>query len=126
MSIITIVGSGVMGSAMCWPARDNGHEVRLVGTHLDREIIDACRKTGRHPKFVKDFPAGITYYQIEELAELAPLHNHAHVLGIKAVQNLLPKVPQTVVFDTSKESFEIYEELSQISEEIEECRSKNC
>lgn len=33
---------------------------------------------------------------------------------------------QTVVFDTSKESFEIYEELSQISEEIEECRSKNC
>ncbi len=39
--------------------------------------------------------------QIEELAELAPLHNHAHVLGIKAVQNLLPKVPQTVVFDTA-------------------------
>ena len=39
--------------------------------------------------------------KIEELAELAPLHNHAHVLGIKAVQNLLPNVPQTVVFDTA-------------------------
>jgi len=39
--------------------------------------------------------------QIEELAELAPLHNHAHVLGIKAVQKLLPDVPQTVVFDTA-------------------------
>ena len=39
--------------------------------------------------------------QIEELAELAPLHNHAHVLGIKAVQALLPNVPQTVVFDTA-------------------------
>lgn len=39
--------------------------------------------------------------QIEDLAELAPLHNHAHVLGIKAVQNLLPNVPQTVVFDTA-------------------------
>ncbi len=39
--------------------------------------------------------------QIEELAELAPLHNHAHVLGIKAVQKLLPEVPQTVVFDTA-------------------------
>ncbi|MBR1373576.1 acetate kinase [bacterium] len=38
--------------------------------------------------------------QIESLAELAPLHNHAHVLGIKAVQKLLPNVPQTVVFDT--------------------------
>lgn len=39
--------------------------------------------------------------QIEELAELAPLHNHAHVLGIKAVKALLPNVPQTVVFDTA-------------------------
>ena len=39
--------------------------------------------------------------QIESLAELAPLHNHAHVLGIKAVKKLLPNVPQTVVFDTA-------------------------
>ena len=39
--------------------------------------------------------------QIEELAELAPLHNHAHVLGIRAVKKLLPNVPQTVVFDTA-------------------------
>jgi len=67
MAIITIVGSGMMGSALAFPARENGHEVRLVGTHLDREIIDACRATGRHPKFVKDFPAGVQYFQIEEL-----------------------------------------------------------
>ncbi|MBQ5816225.1 MAG: glycerol-3-phosphate dehydrogenase, partial [Oscillospiraceae bacterium] len=31
------------------------------------EIIDACKKTNRHPKFVKDFPDGLAYYQIEEL-----------------------------------------------------------
>ena len=67
MKTITIIGAGMMGSALAFPARENGNEVRIVGTHLDREIIDACRKTGRHPKFVKDFPAGITYYQIEEL-----------------------------------------------------------
>ncbi len=69
MAIITIVGSGMMGSALAFPARENGHEVRLVGTHLDREIIDACRATGRHPKFNKDFPAGLKYYQIEELEQ---------------------------------------------------------
>lgn len=69
MKTITIIGAGMMGSALAFPARENGNEVRLVGTHLDREIIDACRKTGRHPKFVKDFPSGITYYQIEELTE---------------------------------------------------------
>lgn len=39
--------------------------------------------------------------QIENLAELAPLHNHANVLGIKAVEKLLPNIPQTVVFDTA-------------------------
>ena len=36
MSIVTIIGSGMMGSALAFPARENGHEVRLVGTPLDR------------------------------------------------------------------------------------------
>ena len=67
MKTVTIIGSGMMGSALAFPARENGNRVRLVGTHLDRNIIDACRKTGRHPKFVRDFPAGMEYYQIEEL-----------------------------------------------------------
>ncbi len=69
MAIITIVGSGMMGSALAFPARENGNEVRLVGTHLDREIIEASIKTNRHPKFTKDFPAGVKYYQIESLEE---------------------------------------------------------
>lgn len=69
MKTITIIGAGMMGSALAFPARENGNEVRLVGTHLDREIIDACRKTGRHLKFNKDFPQGVTYYQIEELEQ---------------------------------------------------------
>ena len=69
MNTITIIGSGMMGSALAFPARENGNEVRLVGTPLDREIIDTCRKTNRHPKFARDFPAGILYYQIEQLEE---------------------------------------------------------
>lgn len=69
MAIVTIIGSGMMGSALAFPARENGNEVRLVGTPLDREIIETCKKTGRHPKFVKDFPLGLKYYQIEEMEE---------------------------------------------------------
>ncbi len=38
---------------------------------------------------------------IEDLAELAPLHNPANLLGIKAVEELLPNIPQVVVFDTA-------------------------
>ena len=69
MKIITIIGAGMMGSALAFPARENGHEVRLVGTHLDREIIEKSASTGRHPKFNKDFPKGIKYYQIEDMEE---------------------------------------------------------
>ena len=69
MAIVTIIGAGMMGSALAFPARENGHEVRLVGTHLDREIIETSKKTNRHPKFVKDFPEGMKYYQIEQVLE---------------------------------------------------------
>ncbi|MBE5743316.1 MAG: glycerol-3-phosphate dehydrogenase [Clostridiales bacterium] len=69
MAIITIVGSGMMGSALAFPARENGNEVRLVGTHLDKEIIDECLKTNKHPKFDRPFPAGIKFYQLEDLQE---------------------------------------------------------
>lgn len=69
MATVAIVGAGMMGSALAFPARENGNAVRLVGTPLDREIIDVCRATGRHPKFTADFPAGVEYYQIEQLED---------------------------------------------------------
>ena len=69
MAIITIVGAGMMGSALAFPARENGHDVRLVGTHLDQEIIKTAQRTNRHPKFVRDFPAGVRFYPIERLEE---------------------------------------------------------
>lgn len=69
MSIITIIGAGMMGSALAFPARENGNTVRLTGTPLDREIIEHCRKTGRHPKFEQPFPDGIAYFQFEEVSD---------------------------------------------------------
>ena len=69
MKTITIIGAGMMGSALAFPARENGNNVRLVGTPLDVSIIDTCRATGRHPKFVKDFPAGVEYFQFDQVKE---------------------------------------------------------
>ena len=34
-------------------------------------------------------------------ADFAPLHNPAHLLGIRAMQEVLPSVPQVVTFDTA-------------------------
>ena len=69
MAIVTIIGAGMMGSALAFPARENGHEVRLVGTHLDREIIANCIEKNQHPKFNKAFPEGLKYYQIEDVKD---------------------------------------------------------
>ena len=63
---ITIIGAGMMGSALAFPARENGNSVRLVGTPLDKEIIDNCKACGRHLKFDRDFPEGVEYYYFEE------------------------------------------------------------
>jgi glycerol-3-phosphate dehydrogenase (NAD(P)+) len=41
MSSVTIVGAGMMGTAMAWPLSDNELDVRLIGTHRRTEIIDS-------------------------------------------------------------------------------------
>ena len=39
--------------------------------------------------------------KIDELRELAPVHNHAHALALRACKSVIPaNVPQVVVFDT--------------------------
>ena len=38
---------------------------------------------------------------LEEIAPLAPLHNPAHIMGIRVVQKLLPGKKNVVVFDTA-------------------------
>jgi glycerol-3-phosphate dehydrogenase (NAD(P)+) len=69
MSIITIVGAGMMGSAIGFPARENGHEIRLVGTPLDDQIIDHARATNTHLTLKRTFPAGFKFFKIDQLAE---------------------------------------------------------
>ncbi|WP_455530220.1 acetate/propionate family kinase, partial [Ruminococcus sp.] len=40
--------------------------------------------------------------KIDELRELAPVHNHAHALALRACKSVIPaNVPQVVVFDTA-------------------------
>ena len=39
--------------------------------------------------------------KIKDCCDLAPLHNPAHLLGMYAMKDVLPTVPQTAVFDTS-------------------------
>lgn len=101
MATVVIIGSGMMGSALAFPARENGNTVRLVGTHLDREIIETCKKTNRHPKFTKDFPAGIEYFRIEEVDKAIEgadmIIGGVSSFGVEwFAKEILPRIPENV------------------------------
>ena len=69
MTTVSVLGSGIMATALSFPLADNGHEVRLVGTHLDRDIIDSIKKTGVHPGLGRKVPETVRAYQLEEARE---------------------------------------------------------
>ena len=62
-----------------------GHRIVQGGKYFDRSCLvdeDVIQK-------------------IDELAELAPLHNKAAIMGIRACQHCMPDKPMVVVFDTA-------------------------
>ena len=67
MKTAAILGAGVMGSAVAWPLTDNGYEVHLIGTHLDGDIIQSCKRDRFHPKLKRTIPEKVTPFSIEEL-----------------------------------------------------------
>ncbi len=105
MAKIAIIGAGMMGSALAFPARENGNDVRLVGTPLDTDIIDACQKCNRHPKFTRDFPEGISFHQFAQVDEAIQgvdfIIGGVSSFGVQwFAENVLPIVPNEVPYLT--------------------------
>ncbi len=83
LSLLTDSEHGVLGSLA--EIKAVGHRIVHGGEYFTQScIIDARVIEG-----------------IEKCSTLAPLHNPAGLLGIKAVTENLPSVPQVAVFDTS-------------------------
>ncbi|WP_329549970.1 NAD(P)-binding domain-containing protein [Streptomyces sp. NBC_01356] len=66
---ITILGAGAMGSALAAPAADNGHEVRLWGTWLDDDLLDAVEQGRPHPRTGVPLDPRAKTYRSGQLAE---------------------------------------------------------
>lgn len=101
MSVITYVGSGQMASALTFPAIENGHEVRLVGSPLDDAVIDRLREDNYHINLKRTLPEGIKYYKVDELDEA--LEGADAVLGGVSSfgvdwfgEEVLPKIPEEI------------------------------
>jgi glycerol-3-phosphate dehydrogenase (NAD(P)+) len=79
MALITIVGAGVMGSALTFPAADNGNEVRLVGTHLDEDIIESCRSKNIHPRLRRPLHPAVKFFSHTEIGTAL---EEAEIIGL--------------------------------------------
>lgn len=66
---IAIIGAGMMGSALAFPAAENGNEVRIIGNHLEDEIISSYIETGKHERFSRPFPFGVRYFYFKDWKE---------------------------------------------------------
>ncbi|WP_026671623.1 acetate kinase [Alkalihalobacterium bogoriense] len=63
---------------------------------IGHRVVHGGEKFNDSVLITKEVLAGI-----EEVSELAPLHNPANIVGIKAFQEVLPHVPAVAVFDTA-------------------------
>lgn len=85
MADILILGAGVMGSALAVPAADNGHRVRLVGTHLDRDIIATLKRPGGiHPKLDAPLPQSVEPLDADGLTREYFAEADAVVVGVSS------------------------------------------
>ena len=84
MQRMVVLGAGVMGSALCVPAADNGLDVTLVGTHLDHSIIESLKSSHYHPALDAKLPDSIRYLQIDELTAEHLMQVDLFVIGVSS------------------------------------------
>jgi len=105
---VAILGAGAMGTAISFPLADNGHQVHLVGTHLDDEIIRTGLEKREHPRLRRLLPKGVQPYYVTQLAEALEgvdlIVSGVNSLGVRwAGQTLAPFVrPGMVVLAVTK------------------------
>ena len=58
-----------MASALTFPLFENGHEVRLVGSPLDNEVIDRLREDNYHINLRRTLHDGINYYKNDAMKD---------------------------------------------------------
>ena len=115
MATITVICSGMMGTAITFPAAQNGHTIRLVGSPLDNEIIEHGQKTKEHlnlSKYRKNNPTSgvdapvttsdnVTFHFFEEMEESIKGADLI-ICGVSSFgmdwfcNNVIPKLPEEI------------------------------
>ena len=113
MAIISVICSGMMGSAITYPAAHNGHTIRLIGSPLDNDIIKHGKETREHltlslyrknndtngidAPFV--LPESVSFHYFEEMEECIK-DADLIICGVSSFgmdwfcENVIPKLPE--------------------------------
>ncbi|GAA1374817.1 NAD(P)H-dependent glycerol-3-phosphate dehydrogenase [Luteococcus sanguinis] len=83
MTKIAVLGAGVMATALTVPLADNGHDVHLVGTHLDEAIIDSIAANHVHPVLEVEIPSNVIPHQLAD-AEAAFADAEVVMVGVNS------------------------------------------
>ncbi len=84
MARIVILGAGVMGSAMAVPFGHGGHDVALVGTHLDEHIVHAVAAGNPHPGLRVGLGPRVSAHSWTALSEVMRAGADLVVLGVSS------------------------------------------
>ncbi len=84
MKTVTILGAGVMGTAMALPFVDRGYDVRLVGTHLDEEIVESVKAKNFHPKLKVSLPVSVKAFSHHEFKQALGKDTDLILLGVSS------------------------------------------
>jgi len=85
MGKVAILGAGVMGSAMAVPAAAMGHEIALIGTPLDDEIVRSVAEGGPHPRLGLHMPEAVTAWASDRFDEAVGTGADLLILGVSSL-----------------------------------------
>ena len=84
MAKVVILGAGVMGSAMSMPLAANRHQISLVGTHLDDDIIRSVQGNGYHPSLKTTLPEQVNGLYHSQFADTVGDDTELIILGVNS------------------------------------------
>ena len=103
-----VIAKGLIENIGTSDVKDHTQALEILAQRLDEELggrtIDAAGHRVVHGGERFSAPVLVNneiIRAIERLAPLAPLHNPAHALGLRAIQKTYPGMPQVCVFDTA-------------------------
>ncbi len=103
-----IITKGLIQNIGTSEVKDHTQALEILASRLEEELggrtIDAAGHRVVHGGERFSAPVLVNneiIRAIERLAPLAPLHNPAHALGLRAIQKTWPHMPQVCVFDTA-------------------------